>query len=416
VPVPESGTLNLSLKIAGGGFDDFYPYELSLEEGLSRVYRGELSVFTQKRREQKDLRELLEQKATLVISQRLAGGSIVRSRYLHGIITSAADLGVVSRGKGSECYRHIIIIESDLARLRHTSLICPYYRKTPPDIIEEILSHYGIEGKFSSEFINRSSFSKNLMFDQAEVSDLEFISGIMELYGISWNFIHGKTSRENVGTAELYFSEGSRYPQVFYEYSDKRKVPEIEQFDFLDYDEGRNVWKMDKWRMESRIGVEGLEVSAPYPMTNSGSREWSWGGVKPGKRYYNYGSLFHGYIRQTPNDEIDADIKRSIEALKTCFTVDCENWNGGTQTIAVMPGLVLNLRHFRGSGDNGIISAFVTDSTLRFRAKWPKGLAAPPSGEEPTETAQLEFKAMDWGNDSEKRFCRNSRYCKGELK
>jgi hypothetical protein len=405
--------MNLSLKIAGEGLDDFYPYELALEEGFSKVYRAELMVFTRRRRDQKKLRELLERKATVIISQRLPGGTVSRLRYLHGIITAAADLGVVSRGKSADCYRHVITIESELARLRHTRLINPYYRKTPPDIIEEIFSHYGIKGEFSSSFINRSSFSKNLMFDQTEISDLDFILQVMELYGISWTYVHGKASQGSLGQAELYFSEGNRYPPAFYEYSDKRKVPEIERFDFMDYDAGKDVWKMDRWRMESRIGAEGLEVSAPYPLANYGSQEWRWGDVKPGKRHYDYGTLFHGFDRQTPNSEIDADIKRIIEAFRTAFAAERENWSGGTQNIAVLPGLVFELRHFQGAGDGNVICALVTDSALRFRVHWPRDLAAPPLGEEPGELSQVEFSSVDWGKDSEKRFCRNGRRGKG---
>jgi hypothetical protein len=232
----------------------------------------------------------------------------------------------------------------------------------------------------------------------------------MELYGLSWTFVHGKTPQGGLGTAELHFSEGSRFPQAVYEYSDKRKIPEIERFDFMDYGEGRDVWKMDSWRMEGNIGIEGLEVTAPYPLANYGSQEWRWGEAKPGKRYYNYGTLFHGYVRQTPNNEIDTDIKRIIESFRIAFAVERENWTGATQNIAAMPGLVFELRHFQGSADGKVICALVTDSALRFRVHWPRDLAATPAGEEPGELSQVEFSSIDWGKDSEKRFCRKKRH------
>jgi hypothetical protein len=405
----EAGKMNLSLKIAGGGFDDFYPYELTLEEGFSRVYRAELTVFTKTGRQQKDLRELLDRNTSVTVLQRLAGGLVSRNRYVHGIITGVASLGVVSRGEGAVCYRYAVTIESELSRLHHTSVNYPYYRKTPPDIIEEILSRYNIQCEFSNEYVERSSFCKNLMFEQSGVSDLDFISRIIDLYGISWHFIHGKPSQNGLGTAELHFSEGNRFPTLFYEYSDNRKIAETELFDFLNYDEKQNIWKMDGWRMESGVGVEGLELNAPYPEVSYGSREWRWGDVEPGKRYHSRNSLFHGYERGTPHEEIDKDIKRMLEAGHIAFTLDRENWTGVTENIVPSPGLILELKHFYGPQDNTAISALVTDSRLHIRSLWPRDLAAPPSGAEPGELAQVEFHATDWGKDSEKRFCRNGR-------
>ena len=404
--MPEAGNMNLSLKIAGGGYDDFFPYELHLEEGFSRVYRAQLTVFTKTRREQKDLRELLERNITLGISQRIAGSQALRQRYLHGLITSVASLGVVSRGGGADCYRHVITIESALARLSHTRLTCPYYKKTPPEIVTEILSRYEIPGDFSDKYVDCPSFSANLMFEQVDISDLGFIHHLLDFYGILWTFVHGKVAEGSLGTAELNFTEGFQFPQPVYEYSDKRKIGEVEQFDFLDYNEAKNIWKMDTWTMDSGIGVEGLEVSAPYPQAVYGSQEWRWGNVKPGKRYHNYNTLFHGYERKTPQEEIDADIKRTIEAKRIALYAEKEIWKGSAENTALMPGLIFELRHFQGAKDNAAISALVTDSRLHVRSVWPRDMAAPPAGPEPGELAQAEFSAVDWGKDSEKRFCR----------
>jgi hypothetical protein len=407
--MPEARKMNLSLKIAGGGFDDFYPYELTLEEGFSQVYRAELTVFTKTCRQQKDLRGLLDRNASVTVSQRLAGGLVSRSRYVHGLITGAASWGVVSRGESAVCYRYTITIESVLSRLRHTSINCPYYRKTPPDIIEEILNRYNIKCEFSNKYVERSSFCKNLMFEQSGVSDLDFISRIIDLYGISWHFIHGKPSQNGLGTAVLHFSEGNCFPPLFYEYSDNREIAETELFDYLDHSEKQDVWKMDNWRMESGVGVEGLELNTPYPEVNYGSQEWRWGNVGPGKRYHSRNSLFHRYERGTPNEEIDKDIKRMLEAGHIAFTLDKENWTGATENIVPSSGLILELKHFYGPQDDTAITALVTDSRLHIRSLWPRDLAALPGGAEPGELAQVEFHAADWGKDSEKRFCRNDR-------
>jgi uncharacterized protein involved in type VI secretion and phage assembly len=157
----ESGNTSLSVKIAGGGYDDLFPYELVLEEGFSQVYRAELTLLTTTLHTQKDLTGLLDENISLLISQRISGGTVVRSRFFHGIITGVASPGVVGSGEGGNCYRHIFTIESELARLRWTRLNRPYYRKTPPDIIEEILDKYQNRGQFSDSYVNRSAYSKN---------------------------------------------------------------------------------------------------------------------------------------------------------------------------------------------------------------------------------------------------------------
>ena len=405
----EAGIMTLSLKIAGDDFDDFYPYELILEEGFSRVYRAELTVFTDVKRDQKDLKELLELSASVTISQRLAGDVARRHRYLHGIITRVANFGIVSRGESKPCYRHIITIESELARLRHTNLSCPYYGMTPPDVIEEILSRYGIKGEFSDDYINRSTYTKGGMFEQTNIPDLDFIYKVMNLYGLSWTFVHGKASQSGLGTAELHFSEGSRFPAPLYEYSDGREIPDIEQFNFLDFDEKRNIWKMDAWRMESGIGVDGLEITAAYPEEGYGSEEWQWGKVEPGKRYHSHCSLFHVYERGTEPEEIDEDIKRMIEAQRLTFYSEKVSLKGSTENITVMPGIIFELSSFMGQKDTQVISALVTDMQLRVRAMWPRDLVSPPAGEEAGELAFVEFSAKDWGPDSEKRFCQIQR-------
>jgi hypothetical protein len=401
----ESGTLNLSAKIAGGGYNDLFPYELILEEGFSKVYRAELTALTTTLHTQKDMADLLDQNISLVVSQRISSGTVVRSRYLHGIITSVASPGIVGSGTGGNCYRHIITIESELARLRWTRFSHPYYRKTPADIVEEILAKYQIRGQFSDAYINRSSFSKNLMFDQVNDSDLDFIYHIMGLYGLSWTYVHGSAPKNGFGTAELHFTEGNRFPPPFYEYSDKREVPEIETFDFVNYDERRGLWKLDGWRMENTIGVDGLEVTAAYPEANSGSREWRWGAVQTGKRYFSCGSLFHGYERRTAAGEIDADIKRILEARRLSFLLARENWTGRAENILFMPGFIFQLGHFYGARDTGLLTALVTASRLRVRSLWPRDMAAPPDDAETGELAAAEFSAADWGKDSVKRFC-----------
>jgi hypothetical protein len=408
--MPENESINLSVKIAGSAhaWNDFYPYELELEEGFSRVYRGKLTLLTKTIHTPQSLKDLLDTNISLIISQRISGGLVTRSRYLHGIITAAAACGVIGGGD-APCYRYDLTIESELARLRHTNLSAPFYRKTPPDIIEEILSKYGIRPFFSDEYISRSGFGKNLMFEQVNVSDLDFIRRITGFYGISWTFTHVAVAPDGIGSAELHFSSGSRFPAPVYGYSDNRKIPDIEKFGFLNHDDRENIWRMAGWRMESSIGVDGMEVTAPYPEVGYGSRDWKWGENEPGKRRHSYGSLFHGYERATATAEIDADIKSIIEAQRTAFILAKDEWLGRAENILPMPGLLLTLGNFQGFRDTGTISALVTDARLRVRAVWPQDIAAPPPDAETGELVESAFKAVDWGTESEKRFCGRER-------
>ena len=114
--------------------------------------------------------------------------------------------------------------------------------------------------------------------------------------------------------------------------------------------------------------------------------------------------MFHGYQRGTPPEEIDADMKRIIEAKKTAFVLQKENRNGKTESILPMPGLVLEVGHFYGKNDVEADTALVTASRLHVRAMWPRDLVALPIGGDPGEAACVEFAAKTWGKDTEKRF------------
>jgi hypothetical protein len=155
--------------------------------------------------------------------------------------------------------------------------------------------------------------------------------------------------------------------------------------------------------MENTIGVDGLEIIAAYPEANFGSREWRWGDDQPGKRYYSYGSLFHGYEQRTQTAEIDGDIKKIIDARRLSFLLAREKWSGRAGNIIIMPGLIFELGHFYGSRDSGRITALVKESRLHVRALWPGDMARPDT--ETGELAEVEFNAADWGRDSAKRLC-----------
>jgi uncharacterized protein involved in type VI secretion and phage assembly len=406
----EEGKFFIALRVAGGGFDDFYPYELELEEGFSKLYKARLTVFSNTARSYTELTDALDKPASLAISQRLvdmsagrlSGSGERRTRYLHGIITGVSAGGIFYNGD-AECFAYTLVIEPELARLRFTCFSAPYYGRNPLDVIADILGKYGVRALFSSDYIDRSVYGANLMFDQNKMSDYAFIDSMLALYGLSYVFVHSKPPKTGCGSAELYFSDGSQFPMPALDYSDSRAMP-APAFDFIKADSESGAIKMDAWRMEKSIGVDGVRVSAPYSNASYGSPDWCEGGVEAGDRYIQYNRLFHGYASAADKAEIDADVKRSIEARYNSFQLDKERWTGKASTLALMPGVQFELRHFLGKRDAEIITALVTESRLRVRSVWRTDLAAKPEGIETGEQLEIEFSAINWGAGSAFRY------------
>jgi hypothetical protein len=394
----------MTLYLAGGACPDLYPWELVLEEGISRLYRGELTVLSETKHGMEEISGLLDKGISLTLTQRLGDDKTKRSRYLHGIVTEVKSAGVFRDIRKKDCYSYVLTIEPELARLRFTRLTAPYYRMNPVDIFETILGKYGIEARIEQKYISRNKYGKNLLFDQSETPDLDFLKGIAELYGISFTFVHPKTEAEVLGMAGLCFSDGEIFPLSNVIYSDKREEPSIVNFDFLGFDEGQNTWKMDIWAMSKTIGFEGLKLNASYPNANYGSDHWKWGKTEKGDRYAIYSRLFHGYDRQAETGEVDDDIALILEARRRATEQAKARWTAGAANLALRPGLILKLRHFYGMKDQESITALVTGISLHHKMRWPSYLAVhlEDSGEEITEVQGI---CVDWGTGAEKRFC-----------
>jgi uncharacterized protein involved in type VI secretion and phage assembly len=395
---------SMALYLAGGKCSDLYPWSLTLEEGFSHLYRGDLTALSEKKHNMEELAGLLDKGASLIITQKLGDGKTERTRYFHGIITGARCAGVFSDGKKKDCYSYTLTIEPELARLKFTRLTEPYYRTNPPDIFETILKKYKIPARMEQNYISRTKYGKTLLFDQSETSDFDFIRGIAGLYGISFTFTHPKSQPGALCTADLYFSDGEKFPRTDIEYSDKRKEPEVVQFDFLGAEEAKSAWRMSSWIMGQTIGFDGFKLSASYPNANYGSETWKWGSTGTGDRHVNARRLFHGYERETENSEVDKDVQLILEARRRTAEQAKAQWTAAAANLALRPGLILKLEHFYGKKDGEAVTALVTGITLRHKARWPVDLAAKAedSGGEITE---VEGVCVDWGEKAEKRFC-----------
>ncbi|MFP3089606.1 hypothetical protein LQZ21_04700 [Treponema sp. TIM-1] len=394
---------SLTLRLAGGGYEDLYPWELELEEGLSRLYRGRLTVLSSTFHPMEDFAELLDKKLTLSITQRLGDNRTRRTRWLHGIVSAIACTGVIVGLDKQDCYRTVFTIEPELARLRHTLQSESFFHVPPLDIVETLLNRYGLKGNFSGDYIDRRKYGPHLLFQEVNEPCLAFLDRLLRIYGLSYTFCHPGPGDSGLADAELYFSDGEKFPLSGVVYSDKRKVPAIGRFDFLSKDEGQNQWKMDNWCMENNIGVDGLTLSAVYPESFRGNSQWQRGQTRAKDRYHDYTAHFHQYERGTPEAEMDDDIKLILDARYLALQYAKSRWEGEAENLALVPGLVFELAHVYGRQDRRVITALVTELALRARTIWPVDLAA-PSDIVQGECIKARAVCMDFGKDAQRRF------------
>jgi uncharacterized protein involved in type VI secretion and phage assembly len=394
-----------ALRLTEGGFDDFYPYQLDLEEGLSRLFTGKLNIVSDKPHTREELSSLLDTSATLLITQKLLNGTVSRTRALHGIVREVSSRGVQGGGSKQEYFGFSLTLESELARLRYTNFSRPYYHITPADLIQQILDRHQIEAQFPGELLKRNEYSQKLMFDQSMLSDWDFLSSIMSMYGISFTVRHLRVKGDALGKGELIFSEGtSAFPVSDIDYSDKRQIGDKEQFDFLSFDERSNLWRMNSWEEAVSIGVDGIELSAPYPNANHGSSQWHAGDIGGGKRFYNYNRQFHGYGQDATTKEIDDDVMRILNARYRAFQIAKNDWRGEAANLSLVPGRIFDLARFHGMKSKDLISAMVMATHLRCNTALPREWEMPLE-EEQGESVSVEAACMDYGKKTDKRFC-----------
>jgi hypothetical protein len=397
-------TAALEIKLAGGGFDDLYPWDLVLDEGFSRLFRAELTVLSAKKHTADDLAAIVNNGISVIIREKLVDSSVYRIRCLHGIVTTAAVTGVFCGGTKSDCYTYIFTIEPSLALLKYTCFTAPFYKMNPASITEKILEKYKIGVQIKDDYLSRDKFGKNLMFNQSKTSDFEFIDKMTRLYGISFMFTHPVVSSGTLGQADLYLSSGQKFPVSGFAYSAKRNENEVLQFDFLGTKEDANMWRMRKFHVTNGVGVNGFKVDATYPDKNYGSPQWKVGKNGTGDPYFTYTALFHGYEVGTDTQEIDNDMKMILDAKICAANIAKLHITGEAENIAVRPGVVLELHHFYGKTDGAVNTVLVTGIKLRRRALWPADLAVKLDDED-KEISEVQFDGIDWGKSAVKRFC-----------
>jgi hypothetical protein len=394
----------LELRLAGNKCADLYPWDLVLEEGFSRLYRAKLTAISDQKHTIEELSSLVDNKITVIINEKLTDGKTTRTRYLHGIVTGAGSAGVFCSGLKKDCYIYEFIIEPALSRLKFTRLSAPYYNMNPADIFEHITAKYNIKAQIEGKYLSRGEYIKKLMFEQSGLSDIDFIERIAGMYGLSYTFTHPAVSDSALGSESLYFSSGEKFPVSDIVYSDKRKEPDIAQFDFLSADESQNLWRMDKFNISNHIGVDGFKLNAVYPSANYGSEQWKQGKTAADSRCIHYQGLFHGYEVSTETGEIDDDIKKILKAQSCAADIAKTEISGTAANVGMRPGIILELQHFYGAADKTVNMILLTGIKLHSRARWRPDLAILPEASG-GEVSELEFRGIDWRQGALKRFC-----------
>jgi uncharacterized protein involved in type VI secretion and phage assembly len=391
----------MSLRLVDGKYPDLKPYEIVLEEGFSTLYKATLTVLTKTPHTHEDLvKDLLDQKASVILMQLLDKRADFRRRYLHGIVTCVETCGGFSSGAEGACYRYRLTLEPELSRLRFTRIASqPFYKTTPFDIIEKIADKHHLSVSLPERLLDKGAYCTSSMFEQSGSSDLDFLFDILGMYGISFSFVHRACAYEALGQTDLVFSEGKTMPVTDIAYSDGRALPSIEQFDFLHLEDGAiNLWKMDSWRMRSAIGVDGIRLV--------GNDGWKEGATKDGSRCVAFAGMFHPYDKGTDGAAIDDDIGQILKARYQALQLAKTAWSGEAGNLLLRPGCVLELKHYYGPADekNTIVTQ-VCSSRLVLRTLWPADMALPPENEGDAEAVEVKALCMDYGKDAaDKRF------------
>ena len=396
----------LNIKFAGGKFDDFYVYDVVMNEAISDLYEADVLVLSDKAYTYEQLSEALLLNVTLSITQRLSKATQKRTRWFSGIVTAIEHLGVFYASDKADCFSYRIKIEPALAKLRHVTRKAAYNRKTPVDVLSEIISGQGLKANISEEFVPRRPFNSFGIYEQDEESDYDFMKRLTSMYGLSFSFRHLKAASNGLADTELYFSAGERFPDwAEVVYSDKRSVPSVSQFDFRTENSANNLWKLDNWSMKRQDGYDGVMLQETYPNSNVGSYDWKVGKTDDKDKRRVYTSHFHGYTRDVDKKSVDDDVALILKAKYAAFQLEKDVWTGKGDNLLLMPCRMFSLTHFYGMKNGAAVSAMVTQTQTHCRAKWPATLAVSPDVNGNEEITEVAFSAMNYGGQSDKRFC-----------
>lgn len=365
---PEQNTLaNPNLNLFFDGCEDygFYLHELKLEEGLSKISRAELTLYSRILIRMDELSRLIGKNAAVKLEQTLERQERKQNvvRWFSGLITEVRHLGVAHDNRNEKTFACRLVIESPLINLCYTCRSRSYCSSSPQDILAAIAEEYGITLKVEESVLaNVPGFRTASDFFQSNESDYSFLLRLLAVFGLSYNF-HSAALPEGASPQlpVLCISDGSVYRPA----SDLTPEPENGCFDFLcsKSDEYSAAYCMSSWEMCSRIGVDYVRIdlqSPGRPLTGEA------GDPSASRRCV---------LNYSPFGSPDgSDISEVTEHYLHSLDLNKSQWQGETVFLGAMPGVSINLRDFYGTGSADVLKTLVASSSLHFTAPWPTSL------------------------------------------
>mgnify|MGYP003309284240 CR=1 FL=1 len=249
------------------------PGELHLEEGISKIGKAELTVYSPKKdaKSYNTLSGLLEQNAGCIVKQKF-NDSVV-SRYFSGIVTEFEHCGLVSDG----VYCCKLVIQPPLIHLTHSISHIRYTGISLKEVIIILCKSCGY-AENDIEFLPSDNLPSLLTaprnFYQKDETDYDFFCRLITEAGLSFldytkkPAANGQTSRSCLciysnaakfkGTSGIYtekLEEATRYPSKF------NALQNTQDSHFLwDFSKKKQIGE-DKIHVTEQNGIQTLSVS-----------------------------------------------------------------------------------------------------------------------------------------------------------
>lgn len=405
---------NVRIKFRNHENSDFLVYALNLREGLSEPYRAEVFLVSKRQMSPAELSQQVKEKEVSLLIEWMWEKKRVR-RFLNGIVTTIRHEGLrtvsprwveLNGSKVCSCFR--LVIEPRLVLLRYARRTCDYRNTTPLETIKKVLKRHGITPVLDGNYISFEKYSGNLRFIQADETDFEFVSRLMERYGISYTFVHSAVQEQGdiPGETSLYLSDGEQFPAYSeLEFSgfpaesaqnlDTEKKTMSFPFDMNSWSAEQGIWKMDEFSTVDSIGVDHVRIGAFSPgalqpvfcETGIASTGRSWKLYDPPR----------GYSKDIGTDILKEEIQLSADACCAALRMEKERWTGKTAVPFAVPAAVLNISSFYSEDVNVRLPVRVVRSELVFRKD---------DASDVESAVNVSFECTSFSNDrQEKRFC-----------
>ncbi|MCQ2914188.1 MAG: phage late control D family protein [Alphaproteobacteria bacterium] len=388
----------LKLSFVDKKLEDFYLYNIDLEENLSFDYKATCIALSEKPHTVEELKEVLGFKADIQIIQ-FDERQNSRKRYLSGVVTSIEHLGLFCRLEKSEVFAYKFTVEPQVAVLKNVIKLQAYNNTNVYDVINEVSQQYGLGFILNENYILKDDYIPKCNYNQNEVSTYHFLKEIFEMYGLSLCYNHSKDA------TQVFVTNGNKVPVASaLEFSKgKDDVEKPYNIDLYKYknDDDANLLHMDQWNMKTSLGVDGVRLLETYPNSNVSGEEWKTKGFEDKKRFVEYTRHFHMYAYGCTKEEVDKDVKTILEAQQRRNDINKDLWQGKASNIMLMPGRLIKVFHAYSNKDNSALFALINKTHLNVYARFPTNLAQLVDLEK-SNKFEVSIEAMNYSE--EKRF------------